>query len=159
MLQNDYNQVTETLQFCDWKDEKRWKQDLLRWIKRTLGDFLRFPAIYQWYDSYAQSGAFDKNMERAENRNGRCCREKKVNLKRGTYEMLDRVLFVMQIVLALVGGYQLFLSFFGWYRKKAKIQYAPQKTFAILVAAHNEEQVVGALIENLKSDVRYNGNL
>jgi cellulose synthase/poly-beta-1,6-N-acetylglucosamine synthase-like glycosyltransferase len=90
-------------------------------------------------------------MERAENHNGRCFREKKVNLKRGTYEMLDRVLFVMQIVLALVGGYQLFLSFFGWYRKKAKIQYAPQKTFAILVAAHNEEQVVGALIENLKS--------
>jgi cellulose synthase/poly-beta-1,6-N-acetylglucosamine synthase-like glycosyltransferase len=65
--------------------------------------------------------------------------------------MIDHVLFVMQIILALVGGYQLFLSFFGWYRKKAKAQYKPQKTFAVLVAAHNEAQVVGALIENLKT--------
>lgn len=64
--------------------------------------------------------------------------------------MFDNLLLVMQIVLALVGGYQLFLTFFGWYRNKKKTQYAPQKTFAIFVAAHNEEQVVGALIENLK---------
>ncbi|MEX2460531.1 MAG: glycosyltransferase family 2 protein [Paenibacillaceae bacterium] len=64
--------------------------------------------------------------------------------------MFDHLLFAMQIMLALVGGYQLFLSIFGWYRKKNKTQHTPQKTFAILVAAHNEEQVVGALIENLK---------
>jgi cellulose synthase/poly-beta-1,6-N-acetylglucosamine synthase-like glycosyltransferase len=65
--------------------------------------------------------------------------------------MFDNLLLVMQIVLALVGGYQLFLTFFGWHRNKKKIQHAPQKTFAIFVAAHNEEQVVGALIENLKN--------
>lgn len=57
----------------------------------------------------------------------------------------------LQIVLALIGGYQLFLTFFGWYRKKKKVEYGPQKSFAILVAAHNEEQVIGALIENLKN--------
>jgi len=64
--------------------------------------------------------------------------------------MLNHIFIVLQIVLVLVGGYQLFLSFFGWFRKKDKVQFAPSKSFAILVAAHNEEQVVGALIENLK---------
>jgi len=59
-------------------------------------------------------------------------------------------MLVLQIGLAFVGAYQLFLTFFGWYRPRNKQQFAPQKTFAVLVAAHNEEQVVGALIDNLK---------
>lgn len=64
--------------------------------------------------------------------------------------MLDRIVFVMQIVLSLIGVYQLVLTFFGWFRTNRKKSFAPQKSFAILVAAHNEEKVVGALIENLK---------
>jgi cellulose synthase/poly-beta-1,6-N-acetylglucosamine synthase-like glycosyltransferase len=64
--------------------------------------------------------------------------------------MLNQILIVMQVMLALVGAYQLFLTCFGWYRAKKKEHFAPQKSFAVLVAAHNEEQVVGALIENLK---------
>ncbi|MEV2607734.1 glycosyltransferase family 2 protein [Paenibacillus larvae] len=64
--------------------------------------------------------------------------------------MLDTILLVMQIVLASVGVYQLVLTFFGWSLPKKKKEYEPQKSFAILVAAHNEEQVVGALLENLK---------
>lgn len=64
--------------------------------------------------------------------------------------MLDNILLGLQIVLMFVGLYQLVLTFFGWYYRKQTIQHAPQKSFAILVAAHNEEQVVGALIENLK---------
>ncbi|KEQ21649.1 glycosyltransferase family 2 protein [Paenibacillus tyrfis] len=65
--------------------------------------------------------------------------------------MLDSILLGLQIVLAMIGAYQLVLTFFGWYRRKNQIDHAPQKTFAVLVAAHNEEQVVGALIENLKN--------
>lgn len=65
--------------------------------------------------------------------------------------MLDTILYATQIVLAVIGGYQLFLACFGWFRKKSKVHYEPQKSFAVLVAAHNEEQVVGALIENLKN--------
>ncbi|WP_010272499.1 glycosyltransferase family 2 protein [Paenibacillus senegalensis] len=65
--------------------------------------------------------------------------------------MLDNVMLGLQIVLALIGGYQLFLTFFGWYRRRKKVSYEPQKTFAVLIAAHNEEQVIGALIENLKN--------
>lgn len=64
--------------------------------------------------------------------------------------MLDTILLALQIVLALIGGYQLFLTFFGWSKPKATKHFAPTKSFAVLVAAHNEEQVVGALIENLK---------
>jgi cellulose synthase/poly-beta-1,6-N-acetylglucosamine synthase-like glycosyltransferase len=64
--------------------------------------------------------------------------------------MLNNIVFVVQVVLALIGAYQLFLAVFGLYRKKKKERHEPQKSFAILVAAHNEEQVVGALIENLK---------
>lgn len=65
--------------------------------------------------------------------------------------MLDNIILTMQILLALVGGYQLVLTFFGYYRKKKANDHAPQKSFAVLVAAHNEEAVVGALIENLKN--------
>ncbi|MFH5181265.1 glycosyltransferase family 2 protein [Paenibacillus sp. TAB 01] len=65
--------------------------------------------------------------------------------------MLGNVLLGIQVVLALIGVYQLFLTFFGWYQRKPKAQHAPQKSFAVLIAAHNEEQVVGALIDNLKS--------
>lgn len=64
--------------------------------------------------------------------------------------MLDQVFIAVQVILVMTGIYQLVLSFFGWYRRKSHVQFAPQKTFAILIAAHNEEQVVGALIDNLK---------
>jgi cellulose synthase/poly-beta-1,6-N-acetylglucosamine synthase-like glycosyltransferase len=63
---------------------------------------------------------------------------------------VDSILYVTQIILALIGVYQLVLTFFGWFRAKRKTRFAPQKSFAILVAAHNEEKVVGALLENLK---------
>lgn len=65
--------------------------------------------------------------------------------------MLENMFLMLQVVLALLGGYQLVLTFFGWYKPKKKKQYAPEKSFAVLIAAHNEEQVVGALIDNLKS--------
>jgi cellulose synthase/poly-beta-1,6-N-acetylglucosamine synthase-like glycosyltransferase len=65
--------------------------------------------------------------------------------------MLDNIFLAIQVIIAVLGSYQLFLSFFGWFRGKKSVKHNPQKSFAILVAAHNEEQVVGALLENLKS--------
>lgn len=65
--------------------------------------------------------------------------------------MLDKILLTLQLFLLFVGAYQLFLTFFGWYKAKSKKQFEPQKSFAVLIAAHNEEQVVGALIENLQN--------
>ncbi|MFM9328630.1 glycosyltransferase family 2 protein [Paenibacillus mesotrionivorans] len=64
--------------------------------------------------------------------------------------MLDHIVLALQLILALIGAYQLVLTFFGWVRKNNKKSFEPQKSFAILVAAHNEGQVVGALLENLK---------
>jgi len=63
--------------------------------------------------------------------------------------MWNSLLLTLQVVFFLIGAYQVLLSFFGWYRKKEKIVNRPTKSFALLVAAHNEEKVVGALVENL----------
>ncbi|MFD0961269.1 glycosyltransferase family 2 protein [Paenibacillus chungangensis] len=57
---------------------------------------------------------------------------------------------VLQILLASIAVYQFSLSMFGFMKNKSRKRHAPRKSFAVLVAAHNEEKVVGALIENLK---------
>ncbi|WP_372628857.1 glycosyltransferase family 2 protein [Cohnella sp.] len=64
--------------------------------------------------------------------------------------MFNNVLLVIQAIAAGIGVYQIVLSFFGWYRRKERITHKPTKSFALIVAAHNEEAVVGALIENLQ---------
>ncbi|MFD0671528.1 glycosyltransferase family 2 protein [Cohnella sp. GCM10027633] len=63
--------------------------------------------------------------------------------------MFNSFLMAVQALAAAIGVYQIILSFFGWYRKKERMTHKPTKSFALLVAAHNEEAVVGALIENL----------
>lgn len=65
--------------------------------------------------------------------------------------MIDRFILAAQVVLAFIGLYQLLLALFGYRAPKNQKQYDPQKTFAVLVAAHNEEQVIGALVDNLKN--------
>lgn len=65
--------------------------------------------------------------------------------------MVFTVIFIaLQVVLAAIAVYQFSLSMFGFMKNKGRKKHAPKKSFAVLVAAHNEEQVVGALIENLK---------
>lgn len=64
--------------------------------------------------------------------------------------MIDYFVFTMQVILAFMGVYQLIFTFFGYYKRKRSVHYPAQKSFAVLIAAHNEEKVVGALIENLK---------
>ena len=64
--------------------------------------------------------------------------------------MLEGVLMSLQILIVLIGLYHVFMTFFGWYRKKPASLCKPQKSFAVLVAAHNEEQVIGALLDNLR---------
>lgn len=60
------------------------------------------------------------------------------------------VFIVFQVLIALIAVYQFTLSLFGFLKNKSRKRHEPRKSFAVLVAAHNEEQVVGALIENLK---------
>lgn len=64
--------------------------------------------------------------------------------------MLDAIFVTLQVILALLAVYQFTFSLFGLYKKKKKNNYPATKSFAVLVAAHNEEQVIGALMENLK---------
>lgn len=64
--------------------------------------------------------------------------------------MVDVFIISLQVLLAFVGVYQFSISMFGLMCKRKEQRGAPSKSFAILVAAHNEEQVVGALIDNLK---------
>ncbi|MHA6485387.1 glycosyltransferase family 2 protein [Paenibacillus sp. strain BS8-2] len=65
--------------------------------------------------------------------------------------MFFTVVFIaFQVVLATIAVYQFALSLFGFMKNKSRKRQAPRKSFAVLVAAHNEAQVVGALIDNLK---------
>ncbi|AIQ22538.1 glycosyltransferase family 2 protein [Paenibacillus sp. FSL E2-8871] len=64
--------------------------------------------------------------------------------------MTDALFVTLQVILAAIAVYQFTFSLFGLHKKKTKTKYKPEKTFAVLVAAHNEEEVVGALMENLK---------
>jgi cellulose synthase/poly-beta-1,6-N-acetylglucosamine synthase-like glycosyltransferase len=63
--------------------------------------------------------------------------------------MLNYLFLVVQAFLAAIGVYQFGLSLFGYVRKKPGRRHEPRKSFAVLVAAHNEETVISALIENL----------
>jgi cellulose synthase/poly-beta-1,6-N-acetylglucosamine synthase-like glycosyltransferase len=59
---------------------------------------------------------------------------------------------LFQFIIFSVTLYQIIISLAG-FRKKAGPEnvYAPQKSFAVLVAAHNEEKVIGPLLQNLQS--------
>lgn len=57
---------------------------------------------------------------------------------------------IFQIGVFALMLYYLFIGLFGFYKKKDKKVFEPQKKFAMLVAAHNEEVVIENLVESLK---------
>lgn len=63
--------------------------------------------------------------------------------------IFDYIMVPIQLIIVFFTVYYFVIAFFGmWKRKEEKIL-TPQKTFAVVVAAHNEEQVIGQLVENL----------
>lgn len=63
--------------------------------------------------------------------------------------VFDYIMIPMQLIIVFFTLYYFIIAFFGiWRRKETKIL-TPEKTFAIVVAAHNEEKVIVPLIENL----------
>ena len=54
-----------------------------------------------------------------------------------------------QIFVFAIICYYLFLSVVGLFRKKETKNYTPKNKFALLIAAHNEEVVIGSLIESM----------
>jgi len=64
--------------------------------------------------------------------------------------IFDYIMIPMQLIIVFFTLYYFIIAFFGiWRRKEDKIL-TPQKSFAVIVAAHNEEQVIGQLVENLQ---------
>ena len=57
---------------------------------------------------------------------------------------------VIQILVFIITVYYIFISLFGLYKKKTAKYIEPNKRFAIIVAAHNEEAVIGNIIDSLK---------
>jgi cellulose synthase/poly-beta-1,6-N-acetylglucosamine synthase-like glycosyltransferase len=57
-----------------------------------------------------------------------------------------------QLLVFAVTLYYLCISIFGIYRRKTDKSYcSPEKSFALVVAAHNEEMVIGHIVESLKA--------
>lgn len=60
---------------------------------------------------------------------------------------------IFQIAVFVITMYYLTLSLFGLFKKEdnSASKYKPEKKFALLVAAHNEETVISSIIDSLKS--------
>ena len=62
----------------------------------------------------------------------------------------DLIMIPLQLMIVFFTIYYFTISFFGIFgRKKEKKILTPKTSFAVIVAAHNEEKVIGQLIENL----------
>ena len=66
------------------------------------------------------------------------------------YYPFDVIMLPLQGVIFLFTVYFFLIGFCGMWRKKELKILTPKKTFAVVVAAHNEEAVIGLLVENLK---------
>jgi len=56
----------------------------------------------------------------------------------------------LQLIIVFFTLYYFIIAFFGIYKKNENKILTPKNTFAIIIAAHNEQQVIGQLIENLR---------
>lgn len=64
--------------------------------------------------------------------------------------LIEGLMAVMTVWLMILLFWQVFVSFFGFSRKTKTYQdHAPEKSFLVLVPAHNEEKVIGDIINNL----------
>lgn len=67
--------------------------------------------------------------------------------------IIDAVIFGLQFLIVPTAAYLFVVSMFGWIKRKEESAdlYSPVKRFALVVAAHNEENVIGSIVRNLKS--------
>jgi len=63
--------------------------------------------------------------------------------------IFDYIMVPMQLIIVFFTLYYFVIAFFGILRKQEDKILIPQKTFAIVIAAHNEENVICQLLENL----------
>ncbi|MFD3156000.1 glycosyltransferase family 2 protein [Haloimpatiens sp. FM7330] len=65
-------------------------------------------------------------------------------------QVLNYLFLFFQIIVGFFSMYYAIISVFGLYKKRERKNYKPEKRFALFVAAHNEEAVVGQIVDNLK---------
>ncbi|EPZ48230.1 MULTISPECIES: glycosyltransferase family 2 protein [Alicyclobacillus] len=65
--------------------------------------------------------------------------------------ILNVVYVFMQIFTGAIGVYQIIMSVFGIWHRREKVIHGPKKRFAVVIPGHNEERVVGPLIDSLKA--------
>lgn len=65
--------------------------------------------------------------------------------------LADAGFIALQGLTGGISAYIVGVSIAGFFKKKDVVTHAPQKSFAIFVAAHNEEAVVEPIIENLQN--------
>lgn len=63
--------------------------------------------------------------------------------------VVQSIIAVFTNVVLIISMYSLFLSFFGIIRFKPKTKVEPKKSFALIVAAHNEEMVIQDIVNSL----------
>ncbi len=66
-------------------------------------------------------------------------------------EVLSTTLKGFQYLLLFLWFYWLLISLFGFGKPKKQKEHEPQKRFLLMVAAHNEEAVIGQLVDNLNN--------
>ena len=62
----------------------------------------------------------------------------------------DFIMVPLQIIIFLFTLYYFVIGFCGMWRRKENKILTPKKTFAVIVAAHNESAVIGQLVQNLQ---------
>lgn len=64
--------------------------------------------------------------------------------------IFDYIMIPMQVIIFLFMMYYFVIAFFGLWHKRQPIIFEPQKSFCVIVAAHNESQVIEPLVKNLQ---------
>lgn len=64
-------------------------------------------------------------------------------------QILNGIMIPVQLIIIIFTFYYFILSIFGLYRRRETKVSVPEKTFAMVIAAHNEEKVIEPLIDNL----------
>ncbi|MCL6444737.1 MAG: glycosyltransferase family 2 protein [Alicyclobacillus sp.] len=65
--------------------------------------------------------------------------------------ILNLCYVIMQVFTGVIGVYQIVMSLFGIWHRKQPLKFDPSKRFAVIIPAHNEERVIGPLIDSLNA--------
>lgn len=71
-------------------------------------------------------------------------------MSKSILQFIGNLYYLFSNVVYIITMYYLVISFFGIFRRKNKKIIEPKKTFALIVAAHNEEQVIKDILQSIK---------